>query len=386
MSDVFRLLSRASGCAARRGELHTAHGTISTPVFMPVGTHANVKGVLPDRLKQIQAQVILGNTFHLYLKPSHQVIEQMGGLHRFMNWDRSILTDSGGFQVFSLSRMNRIDDQGVEFRSPIDGSKHFFTPELTVEIQQALGSDIAMVFDECAPPHAEDAYIQQSIERTFRWAARFQAAHTRQEQLVFGIVQGGISPVHRKNSARQITSLDFDGYGIGGLSVGESEHDTLQMLEVLHPLLPSDRPRYLMGVGSPQLLLWGIERGVDMFDCVLPTRSARHATLYTSEGKIRIRSSRYRLSSEPIEEGCDCLACRQFSRGYVQHLFARGEITGMILASIHNLRFLTRLMEQARKSIEEDTFLSFRDRFLEKFGVHGPSQKGKKEQITEEYR
>ncbi len=349
---------------ARRGRLKTAHGIVETPVFMPVGTSANVKGVLPDRLVELKAQVVLSNTFHLYLRPGHERIANFGGLHRFMNWEGPILTDSGGFQVFSLSRINKITDEGVQFNSPIDGSKHFFTPEKTVEIQEALGSDIAMVFDECADPHADESYIRASINRTYQWAKQFAKAHKREDQMVFGIVQGGTSKELRKESASQITSIPFDGYAVGGLSVGEPFDITMDTLEATTPELPFDKPRYLMGVGTPEMIFNAVERGVDMFDCVLPTRSARHATLYTRAGKLRIKGAKYKDDKDPLEADCDCYTCRNFSKGYLNHLYNKKEITGMILGSIHNLRFLTRMMGDIRKSIEKGSFSAFKDHFF----------------------
>ena len=364
IENGFELLKTDEKSGARRGRLRTAHGTIETPVFMPVGTSANVKGVLPDRLIQLEAQIILSNTFHLYLRPGHERVKSFGGLHAFMNWERPILTDSGGFQVFSLSRINKITDEGVEFSSPIDGSKHFFTPEKTVEIQEALGSDIAMVFDECADPHTDESYIRESIERTFQWAKQFRKAHTREDQMVFGIVQGGTSKAFRKESASQITSIPFDGYAIGGLSVGEPFDITIDTLEATTPELPTDKPRYLMGVGTPEMIFNSVERGVDMFDCVLPTRSARHATLYTRQGKIRIKGASYKDDNAPVDEQCDCYTCRHFSRGYLNHLYNKKEITGMILGSIHNLRFLTKMMGDIRKSIEEQRFREFKNSFF----------------------
>jgi queuine tRNA-ribosyltransferase len=344
--------------------LTTAHGVVETPIFMPVGTSANVKGVLPDRLKEIGSQIILSNTFHLYLRPGHERIAEFGGLHEFMNWDRPILTDSGGFQVFSLSKMNKITEEGVHFRSPLDGSKHFFTPEKTVEIQEALGSDIAMVFDECADPHASEQYIRESVDRTYRWAKQFHAAHKREDQMVFGIVQGGTSKELRKLSAEQITSIPFDGYAIGGLSVGEPFDISMETLAATTPHMPFDKARYLMGVGTPEMLFGGVERGVDMFDCVLPTRSARHGTLYTRQGKIRVKGARFKDDKEPLEHDCDCYTCRHYSKGYLNHLYNKKEITAMVLGSIHNIRFLTRLMDDIRASIEQDRFIEFKREFF----------------------
>ncbi len=363
----FDLIKTDEKSCARRGKLYTAHGEVETPVFMPVGTSANVKCVLPVQLKELGARIILSNTFHMYLRPGQEIVKEFGGLHEFMQWDGPILTDSGGFQVFSLSKLNKITDEGVRFKSPLDGSEHFFTPELTVEIQESLGSDIAMVFDECANPGAEESYIEKSILRTYEWAKRFHRAHKREDQMVFGIVQGGVSKRLRRESANQITSIPFDGYAVGGLSVGEPEDVSLDVLAETTPHMPKDRARYLMGVGTPEMIIGGVERGVDMFDCVLPTRSARHATLYTRSGKINIKAAKHKLNHDPVDSECDCYTCRNFSRGYMQHLYSRGEITGMILGSIHNLRFLTSLMEDIRLSIESDSFLEFKKLFFERY-------------------
>lgn len=368
MEKTFDLQKKPVEGNARIGTLHLAHGIVETPVFMPVGTHANVKCLLPAQLKEMGVSILLSNTFHLYLRPGHKDVQHFGGLHPFMGWDRCILTDSGGFQVFSLSKMNKISDEGVVFQSPLDGSSHFFTPELTVEIQEALGSDIAMVFDECAPHDAPEEYILQSLKRTFEWAKRFRNAHHKEDQMVFGIVQGGVSKELRKESTSLVTSLSFDGYAIGGLSVGEAEEVTVDILQYSTPLLPEDRARYLMGVGSPELIFAGVEAGVDMFDCVLPTRSARHATLFTSMGKVHIKSARYKRKEEPVDQQCDCYTCKNFSRGYLQHLYSRGEITGMILGSIHNIRFLTALMEKIRLSIAEEHFKEYKKSFFDLYG------------------
>jgi len=358
----------------RTGRLRLAHGTVETPIFMPVGTQATVKCLLPDQLKEIQTQILLGNTFHLYLRPGHEDIRFYGGLHRFMGWDRPILTDSGGFQVFSLSKLNKITEEGVVFKSPLDGSEHFFTPELTVEIQEALGSDIAMVFDECAPHDAPESYIRQSLKRTYEWAKRFHKVHSREDQMVFGIVQGGVSQFLRRESAEQITSIPFDGYAIGGLSVGEPESVTRDVLEATCACLPEEKPRYLMGVGTPELIFAGVGLGVDMFDCVLPTRSARHATLYTSCGKVNIKAGKYKRNREPLDDHCDCYTCRHFSKGYLQHLYARGEVSGMVLGSLHNIRFLTAMMENIRSSIRENRFDTYRKAFFDRYWNHPVSE------------
>ncbi len=332
---------------------------------MPVGTQATVKAMTPRDLRDVGANIILGNTYHLYLRPGHRLVEEAGGLHAFMRWERPILTDSGGFQVFSLAKINDIQEDGVLFRSHIDGSKHFFTPEKVMEIEQALGADIAMCFDECAPFPSDRRYTIAAMERTHRWAARCRAAHTRSDQALFGIVQGGMYADLRIASARAIAEMDFPGHGIGGLSVGEPKHVMYEMLEQIAPCLPEHKPRYLMGVGSPDCLLEGVLRGVDMFDCVLQTRCARNGLALTRHGRVSLRNARHERDFSPLEEGCDCYCCQNFSRAYLRHLVKEKEILGAQLLTMHNLRFSLKLMEDVRAAIEEDRFGSFARALLE---------------------
>ncbi len=353
---------------ARLGRLTLAHGVVETPVFMPVGTQATVKAMAPEELEQIGSQIILSNTYHLYLRPGHDIVREAGGLHRFMNWNRPILTDSGGFQVFSLQGMRKIDEGGVVFQSHIDGSRHYFSPEKVMEIEQVLGADIAMAFDECAPWPSEKKYVDQALNRTTRWARRCKEAHRRADQALFGIVQGGTFADLRQRSALELMEIDFPGYGIGGLSVGEPKEQMYAMLDVLDPLLPADRPRYLMGVGSPDCLIEGALRGVDMFDCVLPTRTARMGTLFTSQGKLNIRNACHERDFSPVDPACSCPLCRQYSRAYLRHLFKAGEILGARLATWHNLQFLTDLMARVRSAIAEDSLLQLREEFFRAYG------------------
>lgn len=349
---------------ARAGILHTPHGAVPTPVFMPVGTQATVKTLSPRELEEIGATIILSNTYHLYLRPGPEVIARMGGLHRFMGWHHPILTDSGGFQVFSLGHLRRVDEDGVIFKSHVDGSEHRLTPEVVTQVQEQLGADIIMAFDECAPPDADYAYARQAMERTHRWAERCRLTHSRRDQALFGIVQGGIFADLRRESACTLASMDFPGYGIGGLAVGEPKEITWRMLEVVVANLPADKPRYLMGVGSPEDLLDGVLRGVDMFDCVLPTRIARNGALLTRTGRLNIRNAVNTLDDRPIEEDCSCYTCRHFSRAYLRHLFKAEEILGLRLMTIHNLHFLVNFMYKVRQSILEGNFLAFREEFL----------------------
>ncbi|MDR0875024.1 MAG: tRNA guanosine(34) transglycosylase Tgt [Clostridiales Family XIII bacterium] len=353
---------------ARRGRLATPHGAIETPVFMPVGTAATVKALKPDDVRELGAQIILANTYHLYLRPGHEVVKKAGGLHRFMHWDRPILTDSGGFQVFSLSSINKITEEGVTFASHIDGSRHLLSPEKSIEIQNALGADIIMAFDECVPYPAERGYVEASVLRTTRWAGRCKEAHGDTErQSLFGIMQGGMFKDLRRQSAEQITALDLPGYAIGGLSVGEPKDLMYEILDDCTEYLPPDRPRYLMGVGSPDALLEGIERGVDMFDCVMPTREARHGRAMTRGGSVNLRNAAYTEDFGPLDYSCDCYTCRNFSRAYLRHLVMAKEILGATLISIHNLTFLTHLMERARKAIEENTYASYKKEAMERY-------------------
>ncbi len=361
---------------ARLGIVHTPHGSFETPAFMPVGTMATVKTLSPEELKEMGAGIILSNTYHLWLRPGHEIIKEAGGLHKFMNWDRPILTDSGGFQVFSLSDFRKIEEEGVHFRHHLNGSKLFLSPEKAMEIQNALGSDIMMAFDECPPYPATYEYMKASVERTSRWAERCLNAHQRPEdQGLFGIVQGGEFEELRKQSAKDLVALDFPGYAIGGLSVGEPKDVMNRVLEFTTPLLPEDKPRYLMGVGSPDSLIDGAIRGVDMFDCVLPTRIARNGTLMTSNGRVVIKNAKYERDFGPLDENCDCYACKNYSRAYIRHLIRANETFGLRLASYHNLYFLLRLMENVREAIRQDRLGDFREEFFEQYGFNKPNAK-----------
>lgn len=369
MAIKFKLIKECQQSGARLGLLHTPHGTIETPIFMPVGTQATVKAMTPEELKEIHAQIILSNTYHLYLRPGHRLVEKAGGLHKFMNWDRPILTDSGGFQVFSLGDLRKITEEGVEFRSHIDGSKHFISPEKAIEIENALGADIIMAFDECAPYPADRNYVKNSLERTTRWAKRCKEAHKKPEsQGLFGIVQGGMYKDLREQSVAEITALDFPGYAVGGLSVGEPKPLMYEVLEYTTPFMPKDKPRYLMGVGSPDCLIEGVLRGIDMFDCVLPTRIARNGTAMTSTGKVVIKNAKYVEDFEPLDQNCDCYTCRNYSKAYLRHLYKSQEILSARLVTYHNLYFLLKLMEDVRKAIREDRLLDFRKDFFGKYG------------------
>ncbi|MEK5039074.1 tRNA guanosine(34) transglycosylase Tgt [Sporosarcina sp. FSL K6-3457] len=361
---------------ARLGIVHTPHGSFETPAFMPVGTQATVKTMSPEELKDIGAGIILSNTYHLWLRPGHEIIKEAGGLHKFMNWDRPILTDSGGFQVFSLSKFRKIEEEGVHFRHHLNGSKLFLSPEKAMEIQNALGPDIMMAFDECPPFPATYEYMKASVERTSRWAARCLAAHARpDEQALFGIVQGGEFEELRKQSAKDLVALDFPGYAIGGLSVGEPKDIMNRVLEYTTPLLPADKPRYLMGVGSPDSLIDGAIRGIDMFDCVLPTRIARNGTLMTSEGRLVVRNAKYKNDFGPLDKNCDCYACKNYSRAYIHHLIRTEETFGIRLTTHHNLHFLLNLMEQVRDAIRNDRLGDFREEFFESYGFNKPNAK-----------
>lgn len=363
----FELLHVCAQSGARRGRLHTPHGIIETPCYMPVGTQATVKAMLPRDLKEIGTMILLANTYHLFERPGHALVQEAGGLHRFMRWDGPILTDSGGFQVFSLASSNKIREDGVEFRSLLDGRTHFFTPESVMEIEQALGADIAMAFDECAPFPSDRAYTIAAMNRTHRWVQRCIAAHTREDQALFGIVQGGTFGDLRVESAKFLADLDMTGYGIGGLSVGEPKPLMYEMLETLMPHMPADRPRYLMGVGSPDCLVEGAIRGIDMFDCVLQTRIARNGLALTGNGKLMLRNAVFARDFQPIEPGCDCYACTGgFTRAYIRHLVKCKEILASQLITLHNLRFSLRLMESVRKAIEEDRLLDLRDELTAK--------------------
>jgi len=371
MSFEFTLQRRDDRSSARAGLIRTPHGEIPTPAFMPVGTQATVKTLTPDELKDLGARIILANTYHLYLRPGDELIARLGGLHAFMAWDGPILTDSGGFQIFSLQDLRRVSDEGVVFRSHLDGSEHFFSPEKVISVQENLGADIIMTLDECSVPDERD-YVEAALRRTHLWAERCLAAHTRADQALFGIVQGGIFPDLRQQSARFMTGLDFPGYAIGGLSVGESKEETKHMLEVTVPLLPEDKPRYLMGVGSPEDLWEGVARGIDQFDCVLPTRLARNGAVFTRTGRINLRNSAFAEDPAPIEDGCQCYACRHFSRAYLHHLMKAREILGLRLNSLHNLHFLLELMRRIRRSILDGSFVDEKAEFLTTYRVVDP--------------
>lgn len=353
---------------ARLGVLHTPHGDIETPTFMPVGTQASVKGISPGELREMNAGIILSNTYHLYLRPGHELVREAGGLHKFMNWDRAILTDSGGFQIFSLSTLRKITEEGVYFNSHLDGSRHFISPEKAMEIENALGADIIMAFDECAPYPSTYEYTKKSMYMTTRWAERCMKAHTDTErQSLFGIVQGGMYADLRRISAQDLVAMDFPGYAIGGLSVGEPAPLMYEMLEETVPLLPDNKARYLMGVGTPDYLIEGAIRGIDMFDCVLPTRIGRNGTCMTSRGKVIVRDAAYARGFGPVDPECGCPACRDHTRAYIRHLIKAGEMYGLRLTTLHNLHFLINLMKQVRYAILNDSLLDFRREFYEKY-------------------
>lgn len=365
---TYELIKQCPETGARAGRLHTPHGTFDTPIFMPVGTQATVKAMSPEELKTMGAGIILSNTYHLFLRPGHELVKEAGGLHSFMNWDGGILTDSGGFQVFSLGPLRKITEDGVTFRSHIDGSKQFLSPERATEVQMALGSDIMMAFDECVPYPADYAYAKQSTERTTRWAKRCKEAHTNTEkQALFGIVQGGMYKDLRTQSVNELVELDFPGYAVGGLSVGEPKPLMYEMLEHTVPLLPPHKPRYLMGVGTPDCLVEGVMHGIDMFDCVFPTRVARNGTVMTSKGRLVVKNAEYAKDFRPIDENCSCYTCRNYSRAYIRHLFKAEEIFGLRLTTIHNLHFLLHFMKDMRQAIIEDRFVAFRQEFLQQY-------------------
>jgi queuine tRNA-ribosyltransferase len=359
----FQLLHQDTTSAARCGLLTTAHGMIETPIFMPVGTNATVKAMRPGDLKEVGAQIILANTYHLYLRPGHRLVEQLGGLHRFMAWDGPILTDSGGFQVFSLAELRKISEEGVQFRSHIDGSRHLLTPELSIAIQESLGADVIMCFDECPPADAERHYVEQSLALTTRWARRSKQAHSRRDQLLFGIVQGGRFPELRQRSAAELQEIGFDGYALGGLSVGEEKPVMHAVMEACEPHLPVDHPRYIMGIGTPEDLVEAVWRGYDMFDCVMPTRNARNGMLFTSQGRINIKAKQYEDDQAPLDPACDCQVCRTHSRAYLRHLFRSNEILSSILNTHHNIAYYLGLMSRMREAIRSDRFAAFRRDF-----------------------
>lgn len=365
----FTLEKKSPQCKARTGTIETNHGVIKTPVFMPVGTRATVKAMNNDELKSIGSQIILSNTYHLYLKPGQEIIRKADGLHKFMNWDRPILTDSGGFQVFSLSKTRKITEEGVQFRSHIDGSKHFISPEKSMEIQNDLGSDIMMAFDECVPYPASYEYTEDSMKRTLRWLKRCKDYHKNTDkQNLFGIIQGGMYKDLREYSAKNTIDFDLPGYAIGGLSVGEPRDLMIDLLDFTTDFMPENKPRYLMGVGTPDYLFEAVEHGVDMCDCVLPTRIARNGTALTSKGKLVVKNAKYKDDFSALDDNCDCYACKNHTRAYIRHLLNVDEILGARLLSIHNLRFLIKLMENIRKSIEEDRYLEFKDEFYRNYG------------------
>ncbi|MEN1969284.1 tRNA guanosine(34) transglycosylase Tgt [Lentibacillus sp. N15] len=371
---TYELVKTCKQSGARLGKVHTPHGSFDTPMFMPVGTLATVKTMSPEELTDINAKIILSNTYHLWLRPGADIIEEAGGLHTFMNWDKPILTDSGGFQVFSLSDMRDIKEEGVHFRNHLNGEKLFLSPEKSMEIQHKLGSDIMMAFDECPPYPATFDYMKASVERTSRWAERCLHAHQDvNDQGLFGIVQGGEYEELRKQSAEDLSSLDFPGYAIGGLSVGEPKEVMNRMLEFTAPLLPTNKPRYLMGVGSPDSLIDGAIRGVDMFDCVLPTRIARNGTCMTSNGRLVVRNAAYARDFGPLDENCDCHVCKNYSRSYIRHLIKCNETFGFRLTTYHNLYFLLELMKKVRKAIYDDRLLDFKEAFFEQYGFNQPN-------------
>ena len=365
---IFELLHKDAKTKARRGRITTPHGVIETPVFMPVGTQATVKAMKPESVEETGAQIILGNTYHLYLRPGSDIIREAGGLHKFMNWDKPILTDSGGYQVFSLGHMRKITEEGVKFRSYIDGSRHMLTPEKSIEIQTDLGSDIMMAFDECAPPDADYAYIEKSQAMTTRWLERCIAAHKNTEkQALFGIMQGGFFKDLREKSAAAIVDFDLPGYAIGGISVGETKEEYIGVLEYAPDLLPENKPRYVMGIGTPDYIFEAVEHGVDMFDCVEPTRIARHGMAMTSQGRISIKNAKFARDFGPLDPGCDCYTCRNYSRAYLRHLFREGETLSHMLLSEHNLRFLSHMCENIRDAIDDDRFPEYKAEFYSRY-------------------
>ncbi|MEJ5301571.1 MAG: tRNA guanosine(34) transglycosylase Tgt [Thermodesulforhabdaceae bacterium] len=365
-SRFFEVIARDPETMARRGRLSTVHGVVETPVFMPVGTQGSVKSLTPHDLLTEDCRIILGNTYHLYLRPGHERIARLGGLHRFMSWDRAILTDSGGYQVFSLAKIRRIEEEGVEFQSHIDGSRHVLTPERVIEIQEALGSDIAMVLDECTPYPVEYDYARASMRLSLRWALRCKQVHRRHDQYLFGIVQGSVFTDLRRESLEGLMKIGFDGYAVGSLSVGEPKEVMMEVLENILPLFPEDAPRYLMGVGTPEDIVEGVALGVDMFDCVLPTRNARNGTLFTSWGKMNIKKQCYADDDRPVDPNCSCYTCKNFSRAYLRHLYVARELLSYRLNTIHNLHFYLSMMQEIRDAIEQGKFLEWRKAFYER--------------------
>lgn len=371
MVITYHLQKKSSECMARLGTITTPHGSFETPVFMAVGTQATVKTLTKEELETIGSHIILGNTYHLWNQPGHKLIEKAGGLHAFMHWNRSILTDSGGFQVFSLAKLRDIKEEGVTFKHHKNGAKLFLSPELSIEIQNSLGSDIMMAFDECPPYPATYDYMQTSVERTIRWAKRCLDAHqNKQTQGLFGIVQGGEYLDLREQCAKELIALPFDGYSIGGLSVGEPKEIQNQVLSFTTPLLPETKPRYLMGVGSPGAILDAVERGIDMFDCVLPTRIARHGTAMTSTGRVLIKNKEFAEDFSPLDANCSCYTCQNYTRAYLRHLFKANEMLGQRLLSIHNVQFLIELTAHIREAIREDRFLAYKEEVYRTYGLY----------------
>ena len=367
----YRLIKKEKHTGARLGEIVTPHGTFKTPMFMPVGTQASVKTMAPEELKEMGAGIILSNTYHLWLRPGEDIVEKAGGLHKFMNWDRGVLTDSGGFQVFSLAKLRDISEEGVAFKSHLSGEKLFLSPEKAIQVENALGADIMMSFDECPPFFESYDYVKKSVERTSRWAERGLIAHQNPAtQGLFGIVQGAGFEDLRRQSARDLVGMVFPGYSIGGLSVGESKGEMNRVLDFTTPMLPEDKPRYLMGVGSPDALIDGVIRGVDMFDCVLPTRIARNGTTMTSQGRLVVKNAKYSEDFRPLDPKCDCYVCKNYTRAYIRHLIKADETFGIHLTSYHNLYFLINLMHQVQDAIEQDNLLEFREAFFEEYGYN----------------
>ena len=367
MAIKFEVIKECKKTKARLGKLFTPHGIIETPIFMPVGTQATVKAMTPRELEDLGIQIILSNSYHLFLRPGHSLIAQAGGLHKFMGWKGAILTDSGGFQVFSLGKLNKINDEGVSFNSHIDGSKHLVSPEKAMEIQMALGADIAMAFDECTTYPAGKYQVEVAAQRTVQWAKRCKEAHYSLNQSLFGIIQGGVFKDLRIENAKKLVELDFPGYAIGGLSVGEPKSIMYEILDCTVPCLPNNKPRYLMGVGAPQSILEGTIRGVDMFDCVLPTRNARNGSLFTSSGKLSITNAKYKDDFTPLDNQCKCYTCQNFTRAYLRHLYMSKEILASTLGTIHNLYFMSSLMKNIRLALLEDRLLEFKEEFLSNF-------------------
>jgi queuine tRNA-ribosyltransferase len=365
----FKILNTSSDSKARYAKMTTPHGTVETPMFMPVGTLATVKFVSPEELYSIGSQVILSNTYHCWLRPGHKIIEKAGGLHKFMNYERPMLTDSGGFQVFSLAKIRKIEEEGVHFKNHLNGDPLFLSPELAIEIQNSLGADIIMSFDECPPFPSTYEYMKESVDRTLRWAKRGKEAHKRDDQALFGIVQGGEFTELREYSAKELVKIDFPGYSIGGTSVGEDKPTMYKMIEDGVRYLPENKPRYLMGVGTVDAIFAGVERGIDMFDCVLPTRIARHGTAMTSNGNVNIRNKKYEEDFTSLDSDCDCECCTKYTKAYLRHLIKSNEGLGMRLLSIHNLRFLLKLMEEIRESIKEDRFMELKEHYYNKLNI-----------------